>query len=203
MSVARTPGLVLLCVLLFGSAFAGDPKPVLSKTPLSADSMLIYKAELRRYLGGDGDSKHPLNVSQSTGTFDVTLAANEPSAGCVSGLELEGSDAARTEFHQFAADAFTDFPGVRLVDPEKQAKIIKRNDPERTIQAGSPVHDAVAGAFQTGMLTFSEIVFDKSHTHAVLRYTFWCGKLCGHGGSLVYKKDKEWTLDHLCGNWIS
>jgi hypothetical protein len=94
---------------------------------------------------------------------------------------------------------------VRLVDPERQASTVERNDPSRKIRDGESVEDAVKGAFASGLLQVSEIAFDRNHRYAVMRFSFSCGMLCGHGGTMVFEKRKgEWKpTKRRCGFWIS
>ena len=71
---------------------------------------------------------------------------------------------------------------VHLVDPGKH----EISDPGNAIGEGQSVDDAVEAGFKAGLFTFSEVVFDTAHTHAALNYTFHCGSLCGHGGTVVF-----------------
>jgi hypothetical protein len=94
---------------------------------------------------------------------------------------------------------------MKLVDPRVQSGIVRSNDPSNTIRDGKPVKDAVEAAFASGLFSMSEIAFDKEHHFAVVRYSFWCGSLCGHGSTLVFEKvNGEWrNANRLCGGWIS
>jgi hypothetical protein len=94
---------------------------------------------------------------------------------------------------------------MRLVDPQKQTKTVRSNDPSKTIHKGKPVEDAVENAFSTALFSMSEIAFDREHRFAVVSYRFWCGSLCGNGSTLVFKKVKgEWrNANRHCGGWIS
>ena len=58
--------------------------------------------------------------------------------------------------------------------------------------------------FASGMLSLSEIVFDRTHHHAVVSYAFVCGGLCGNGSTLILEKDGDsWKVKKTCGGWIS
>ena len=66
------------------------------------------------------------------------------------------------------------------------------------------IDDSVKQAFQTGLFTLSEIVFDKEHRRAVVTYSFVCGTLCGNGDTLLLKKvGQHWRVAKRCGGWIS
>lgn len=73
------------------------------------------------------------------------------------------------------------------------------------MRQGTPVKDAVDAAFASGLLTLSEITFDKTHRCAVMNFSLVCGCLCGHGETIILKnvvgkwKRTEWR----CGGWIS
>jgi hypothetical protein len=102
--------------------------------------------------------------------------------------------------HVFSEGAFPK-DSVRLVDPDKH----KLRDPGTSIREGQSVDDAVDAGFAAGLFTFSEIVFDNSHTHAALSYSFNCGSLCGHGGTVVFTKEgNRWKrAKHDCAYWMS
>jgi hypothetical protein len=91
-----------------------------------------------------------------------------------------------------------------LVDPKKQGKIIRSNDPSNAIKKGKSVGNAVTDAFGTALFSMSEIAFDKDHHLAVVSYHFWCGSLCGNGSTIVFKKiNGTWEKSRDCGGWIS
>jgi hypothetical protein len=94
---------------------------------------------------------------------------------------------------------------MRLVDATKQATIVRTNDPNQTIGKGKSVNDAVRDAFDSGLFSMSEAVFDKKHHHALVSYGFRCGSLCGSGATLLFEKvGSEWKkTDRMCGGWIS
>lgn len=53
-------------------------------------------------------------------------------------------------------------------------------------------------------LTLSEIAFDVSHQHAILRFDYHCGPLCGAGETVVFEKaEGRWKHIRSCMNWIS
>ena len=100
-----------------------------------------------------------------------------------------------------------------FVDPEQQTEIVKRNDPQNLIKSAIDNHESISDkqldgsvkqAFNSGLFTLSEIIFDKQHRHALVAYTFWCGMLCGHGNTLILKRFvKDWKVGKRCGGYIS
>jgi hypothetical protein len=184
------------------AAPSNSQKPVKSPTPLSADEIAIYKAVLRTY---SGDKEVNLNVAVTTYPLDPsasTTGFDQPE--CLKGVELENLSSASKLYHELPADVLPS-KGMRLVDPKRQAKIVRSNDPSNTIRKGEPVKDAVEAAFSTGLFSMSEIAFDKGHHFAAVRYSFWCGSLCGDGRTLVFENvNGEWrNANRNCGNWIS
>jgi len=94
---------------------------------------------------------------------------------------------------------------ISLVDSALQSEKVRQNDPSKTMREGKPVDRAVSDAFASGLLTLSEIVFDKGHHKAVMTYSFFCGKLCGNGAVVMFKRiGRNWTVTKKsCGEWVS
>ena len=102
---------------------------------------------------------------------------------------------------------------VVLVDPERQQSAIKENDPQNLMKKAIDDHEKVTSeqldesirqAFQTGLFTLSEVVFDKEHHRAAVTYNFVCGMLCGHGNTVVLKKiGQDWKVTKRCGGYVS
>jgi hypothetical protein len=189
---------------------AQDAKPKLevSKARLTAEQVAVYRAVLKDYIkGGDGS----LNIANKTVPLDQSEIKSGD--GCLRGIELEKTTQARSAVHVMDSSVLISAKMV-LVDPDKQKDKIDQNDPSRLIRGAieegekvreEQIGDSVKQAFQTGLFTFSEIVFDRQHQHAVLSYAFHCGELCGHGNTMVLRKvDKKWKVNrHPCNSWIS
>ncbi len=66
---------------------------------------------------------------------------------------------------------------------------------------------SIKSAFDSGLFTLSEIVFDKEHLHAVVGYSFVCGGTAilwfskGSNDSWNVTK-KMWGLGFLDGSWV-
>jgi hypothetical protein len=176
-------------------------KPLKSATPISADETAIYKAVLRIYSDNKDTS---LNVSDKTYPLDPAASTTGfAQPGCLNGIQLENLSAVSHSYHELSAEILPS-KAMRLVDPKTHAKIVRSNDPSNTIRKGKPVKDAVAAAFTTGLFSMSEIAFDNEHQFAAVRYSFWCGSLCGHGSTLVFQKvNGEWRKLRNCGGWVS
>jgi hypothetical protein len=97
-------------------------------------------------------------------------------------------------------------------EPLFRVKFIPRVTPRRVAiqsdEVGCPKRQARivhSVAFSSGLFSMSEIAFDKEHHFAAVRYSFWCGPLCGHGRTLVFENvNGEWrNANRNCGYWIS
>jgi len=192
----------IVALSVLAPAALGGEKPAKSATPLGKDEIAIYKAVLQQYGSGEAGL---LNVSVTTYPLDTT----SPSSGfhngeCLRGIQLENLPTISHSFHQLPPDIL---PGknMQLVDAKRHAKIVHKNDPDRTMRNGKSVESAVESAFATGLFSLSEIAFDNGHRHAAVSYRFWCGSLCGQGATLVFEKvGDEWKkTDRNCGGWIS
>jgi hypothetical protein len=173
------------------------PRSTISGEPISADRMEIYQDFLVYYQDQDGSrTAFTLNLAQTTVPF-------EEHGGdrllCLKQFKPE--ELVSSSLHMFRMTAAFEKLSVRVVDPKKH----KVQDPGDAIRKGEPVDEAVATGFAAAVFTFSEIVFDASHTHAAFSYSFRCGTLCGHGGIVVYElKNGKWVQsENRCGRWIS
>jgi hypothetical protein len=201
-----------LCVLgiaasIIAAAQDDPPKPKLSKDPLTKEQISIYRTVLQDYVK-DGDGA--LNLANQTLPLDRSDALWDKQF--VKSLQLEPDPKSGREVHLLDS-AVALSPKMVLVDRDNQAKTVEENDPSKVIKGAidngeevgkDRIGDAVKKAFSTGLFTFSEIVLDTQHRHAVLAFTFSCGMLCGHGNTIVLKKSRgEWKILKRCGGWIS
>ncbi|MGD0791531.1 MAG: hypothetical protein ABR920_07145 [Terriglobales bacterium] len=169
---------------------------------MSEDEVAIYRAVIQSWVSDDPTS---LNVSARTFPLDES----SPSSGvseceCLKGIQVESLLSAFHSFHYLTPDALPR-RNMRLVDADKQAIIVARNDPGNIIGKGKPLEGAVRNAFATGLFSMSEIAFDREHRHALVSYSFSCGSLCGNGATFVFEKvGGEWKrTDRMCGGWVS
>jgi hypothetical protein len=176
-------------------------KPVESTIPLSVDEIAVYKAVLQIY---SADKRRNLNVSAKTYPLDPsapTTGFDRPE--CLNGVQLDNLLTVSHSYHQLPPEVLPS-KAMKIVDPKMQARIVHSNDPSYTTPKGKRLKDAVEAAFTTGLFSMSEIAFDKEHRFAAVRYSFWCGSLCGHGSTLVFEKvNGEWRNTRKCGGWIS
>ena len=178
-----------------------------SKEGLTDEQLAIYRVVLNNYMK---DSHGTLNLSNRT--YPLELAGPLFDKECVEGIKLEVGDNSVPVVHAFSsAPALS--PNVVLVDPKKQEAKVKQNDPQNLIKKAIDEREPVTNdqldksvelAFTTGLFSLSEIIFDKGHRHAIVSYSFVCGRLCGHGNMLILERNGErWKVKTTCGSWIS
>ncbi|HET9304747.1 MAG TPA: hypothetical protein VFO46_01855 [Candidatus Sulfotelmatobacter sp.] len=192
---------VLALAVPYTTTASDKAKPVKSTNALSADEIAVYKAVLRTY---SGDKGAILNVSDRTFPLDPsvpTTGFDQPE--CLNGVQLDNLPTVLHSYHELPPEVLPS-KAMTLVDPRAQAGIVRSYDPSNTMRKGKPAKDAVEAAYANGLLSMSEIAFDKEHHFAAARYSFWCGSLCGHGSTLVFEKvNGEWRKVRNCGGWVS
>lgn len=81
---------------------------------------------------------------------------------------------------------------------------MKRVIDDRQVVPQKQIDDATERAVKDGLLTLSEIIFNKKHNRALVSYSFVCGELCGYGNVLVLTKVGEnWKIYKTCEGWVS
>lgn len=171
----------------------------LLKKQLSEDRLRVYSDFLKVWRRGDIPS---LNIAMDLDAIEPSATSEEES--CSQSLDTEPMP--KEPLHQFTlSDASKLGQGfVSLVDRDAQLKAVESFDPWNTIQHGADVDAAVRNGFSHGLFSFSEIQFDKTHEHAILTYSFYCGRECGNGGTVVLTRSEigTWTITSRCHQWI-
>jgi hypothetical protein len=201
--VSKVGAACLVFVAFAGSCLAAgqnqhEPKPKISDQPLTAEQLAIYQVVLHGWMN---DGKAAVNLSIQT----VPLHTDDPlgAGDCAKGLDME---TASPMLHRFRKEDLPQLGSdkIGLVDPDAQSREVEKNDPENTMRRGASVDEAVRNAFAHGLVTLSEIQFDKQHLHAIVAFGFRCGGLCGNGGTVVMEKiDGQWKVKSQCDNWVS
>jgi hypothetical protein len=193
----------ILAVVSVAALTQETQKPRVSNNSLTSEQIEVYRAVLSDYLkGSDGT----LNLA------NLTVPMEDPHEGCFDQMGSRSTGGQISTIHRLDPSLVSDTKIV-LVDPERQQAAVKGNDPQKLIKkaiddhervTGEQVDDSVKQAFQTGLFTLSEIVFDKDHRHAKVAYSFVCGTLCGNGNTLILKKvGRAWKVTKRCGGWVS
>lgn len=179
-------------------------RAILSKDPLTPEEIAIYRTFLEQYDNGGEKPLHLANRTEALVDPDPGEHEEHGSDACLKGVEIAWDKQATGVEH--IMDPSLALPGrVVLVDPDQQEVAIKANDPSKTMQEGKTSEEAVNKAFSTGLLTLTEIAFDKKHSVAVMGFSFGCGRTCGHGAVLVFKKKHgRWRIQKKpCMEWVS
>ena len=185
----------------------GTPKPTVSSDSLTPDQVAVYRAVLRDYTkGSDG----ALNLANRTEPVDESRPMFDEA--CFKEIEVGMPKPLATVSHTIEASLVVN-TRIVLIDPDRQQKLIDKNDPQNLIKKAVDEHEKVTDeqvdqsvkhAFEVGMFTLSEIVFDKQHRRAVVAYSFVCGMLCGNGNTLILTKSgRDWKVTKRCGGWVS
>jgi len=195
---SKCAGFALVLFATINFAAAQEAQPKVSDKPLTAEQLGIYRSVLSEWMHHGWSS---VNLAVQTVPLDATGPVGD--SECAKGLDFE---AATPELHRFrAADlAKLGSDNIALVDPDRQRDEVRENDPERTAGKGKSIEEAVSNGFAHGLFTLSEIRFDKQHKLAIVSYGFFCGSLCGNGGTFVLEKtDTGWSRRKRCADWIS
>lgn len=176
-----------------------ENKTKVSKEQLSDERVAVYHDFLASWMGTEIAQ---VNLAIETIPLDKDWAGDPE--GCRKGLELEPVTAGETHYFRAVDGWRIGGDKLRLVVAETQEEEIKKNDPWSGIKQGHSVDDSVRNGFNHGLFSFSEIQFDKKHEHAILKFSFHCGSLCGNGGTVVLTKTKDgWKQTGECARWIS
>jgi hypothetical protein len=178
------------------------PKPKIINDPLTAEQVAVYHVVLENWTNGTSGTVNLANMTEPLEASDKACLKGTPDGSGSHGPIIHQLDSAQTLSTKFV-----------LVDPDRQAEVIKGNDPQTLIMNAIDNHnapstkqldDSVTRAFNTGLFTLSEILFDKQHRRAVVAYSFRCGMLCGHGNTLVLiRVGQTWKIRKTCGGWVS
>ena len=183
------------------------PKAKISDEPLTADQIAVYRAVLKDFAKGPNS---PLNLANTTEPLDDSRPMfNE---ACIKEVGASVPKLSVPISHRLERLLMPDMHIV-LVDPDHQQKLIDENDPQILVKKVVDDHEKVTDvqvdqsvkhAFEVGMFTVSEIVFDKQHRRAAVAYSFVCGSLCGYGNTLILRKSgQSWKITKTCSGWVS
>lgn len=196
---------IVIALLLrgIGAAQTSDEStksaPVVSKTPLTDEQVQVYHDFLKSWMLDEVET-----VNLAIETVPLERDGYNGIGDCLKDFDAEAMP--KNMVHRFiAVDGWKiGRAKLRLVVADVQRGEVEKNDPGKTIGQGKSIETAVQNGFNHGLVTFSEIQFDKKHEHAILTYSFFCGQLCGNGGTVVLtKKDGVWKRSGRCHDWIS
>jgi hypothetical protein len=156
------------------------------KQPLISEQLQVY--------GDFVESMSKANFALlSKETFSLDLTKLDKDAACLRGLDLEKPEAAREGRHSLEPQVLR-VKSIRFVDAQEEAAILKQRDAQMAAQAKTPTGDSTDLKSDLGILALSEVVFDRTHHFAILKYIFLCGSHCNSGAILVLEKvDSKWV----------
>jgi hypothetical protein len=196
-----------LCLTLGAAQNAETPQAKVSSEALTAEQIAVYRTVLENYIK---DSKDTLNLANKTESLSLSFPS--VAAACTAGFDLRAHSTSAPIVHQVDSEVARNLKAT-LVDPDLQNAIIRKYDPQnlvrRAIDGGEKVSDqeltdSVKKAFENGLFTLSEMLFDKPHHRVLVSYSFDCGELCGHGETLLVEKTGgKWKIAKRCGRWVS
>ena len=205
----RSNCIVLVVVSLSLAAHAQDDasKRKVSGESLTAEQTAVYRAVLQNI---QKDSKDTLNLANTT--EPVRQPAGLFTGACPKTPQPQVAQDSSSVVHRLDS-ALAPNLKIVLVDPAAQEEKIKNSDPallmkrvidDRQDVPQSQIDDATERAFKNGLLTLSEIIFNKQRDRALVSYSFVCGELCGYGNVLVLARGGEkWKIYKTCEGWVS
>jgi hypothetical protein len=198
-----------LVVALSLAAQAQDnaPKLKVSDESLTEEQTAVYRAVLQDILS---DSKDTLNLANTTEPIRQPAALFN--GACPKKSQAQAAQDSTSAVHHLGAALVLNLKIV-LVDPALQEEKIKKGDPailmkrvidDRQDVPQKQIDDATEQAVKNGLLTLSEIIFNKQRNRALVSYSFVCGELCGYGNVLVLTKvGEKWKIHKTCESWVS
>lgn len=142
----------------------------------SAENPLLSKEQIQVYK--DFLNSYPSKAGVIDIPRNTAVFDDAPTDPCTQRLILE----VRPETHLLPSNIIGENERFRIVDTELKSSI----------------------AHHHNLLRLSEIVFDVPHQHAVLRFDYYCGILCGQGDTVVLQKlYGRWKQVRSCTNWMS
>lgn len=178
---------------------AENGKATATPVALTDDEIAAYRTFLTSYSNGS-----PARMNLANRTIPFKLSESDRASGCLRGIVLPDIESVRSMDRTLDPKIVVGLNAI-LVDPERQSSVVRANDPSHKIGRGESVDDAVTAAFASGLLQVSEITFDRAHKYAVMRFSFSCGMLCGHGGTVVLRSvNGQWKVTkRRCSSWVS
>ena len=177
---------VFVLVIVVSGCRAQD-KPVLSRSPFSEEQLSVYRGFLDML-----SVLHSRNLSTVSMPFDFTgFPETRP---CLNGIELGNVSEAQRIVHTFGPE-ITKGRDLKLVDRHEQLKLLKQRDASPTVPKEKLTAEPQQAGSELNYLVLSEIVFDKKHQFAVVKYLLRCGEHCASGTVRVMEKvNGKWVV---------
>jgi len=191
MKMLRVLLLLNFGLLLLASCKSGASTPR-SQESLTSEQSQVYSDFLERF-----SKLHFTSLSNRTFPFDLSTVAKD--APCLHDLQFEGAREASKIVHSLTPNVLRG-RSIPLVSAQEESEILKQRDAKKATQSTDSPIDGSDARKDLGILALSEVIFDKSHSYAVLRYVLLCGSRCNSGAILVLEKvGSQWTpIRHAC-----
>lgn len=188
------PFAVLPLIFLSLSRPLSSAKMAANSPAFTAEQMEIYVLFFNTFLS---EQKVPVVLAGKT---DPLKLSPDELKGCVSGIELPNMQRTKLASHPLGAGFISQIKS-RLFDSSRLRTTSSLNSPHQQ-RPGKQTSDEV----KFGWLQVSEVVFDRNHRYAMMRFYFSCGALCGRSRLLVFTHDGDhWKekIDTSCPDWVS
>jgi hypothetical protein len=184
----------VVCAIFLSLSSIAAPEKIerYVSTELSPDQMGVYSFILKSYRTLLKPTYRDMlaeafYLEEETRPLDMSDLQRDP--GCLHGLDLEALPKERipTVHRLFSSQRWL----PSSVKPAAEAKC-----------QDSPSSKSQICWRTEGTLSLSEIVFDKSHRHALVGFGVHCGMECGWGELVVLEKvDGHWRQKGVCKEW--
>jgi hypothetical protein len=165
-----------LCLLLLAPSRSSADRAQSDNSRLTLEQLQVY--------GDFIESMSKAHFSLlSNRTFPLDLTNLPKDSTCLHDIDLESSEAARKGAHPLGPEVLRG-KAIRLVGQGEESVIMRQRDAGGT----NSRRDSSGMMEDLGILALSEIVFDKTHHFAVVKYVFICGSRCNSGAILVLEK---------------
>ena len=180
----------LVCV---PPAWAAGP-PSSPAPSISPDEKAVYEAVLTSWLGAE---QGPQFVNAELGP--PPSPSDAEFTECAKGLDFPPNTPVQQGPKSLVGVQFNR-SGIELIDGSRWSPV----DPGRGIAEGKTVESAVKDGFAHSLMSFSQIVFNRTGRDAIVKFGMVCGSLCGSGSTLhLHKSGDRWVVLNRCGGWIS
>jgi hypothetical protein len=186
----------LACLVLSLPLFMSCAKTTKNQQSLTAEQIDIYVLFFNKLL-----SEHKVKAVLVDHTEQLELSEYDLKDACMSGIEIPSAEQRNFYAHSLGPE-FIALIKPRLTEPSR-LRPVSSDDLSHLRETPFPKSE---NGFTSGWLRVSEVVFDRGHQRALMRFNFTCGGLCSTSRLLVFVRDGEHRKeksDVLCQEWIS
>jgi hypothetical protein len=179
---------LLICLVLasLASYHCWADRRQTSNASLTSDQLQVYGDFIK--------SLSKMNFKYlSNETFPLQLSSLGKETPCLQGVSLDSAAESNMTVHRLNQEVLQGH-SINLVGKQEESSILKHRDADSAKAPSNSDKDGSGTTTDPGILALSEIVFDRSHHFAVVKYVFLCGSRCNSGAILVLEKvGSQWT----------